>query len=166
MWVVIVLVLLTLVACLVELLYLFQRSEISDPLNIGKLGLCPSWEYITHNKQNDFFAYSCPEQFREGDACVASGTEIIDDLCLSKNVKNPKPNDKSYKCWRANVMELTPDQKQRSTVAVTYASNKKAALDKIVNAKMEKGIYYQDPGWCEYISKNKMVWGASSIYGS
>lgn len=162
-----------LVVLFVSLSFIFLYLSIIDDFKIdgndlpsskiGILGACPSWDYIVHGKPNDFFSRSCPMQFREGDACVASGTEIIEEICMKKGLINPDAS--AWKCWRANIMEDTPDGNRRTIVGATYAPDKETALNNIMGSSslMDEGIYYQDPGWCEYNSKDKKVWGASSV---
>jgi hypothetical protein len=126
---------------------------------------CIPWSQAVEEPQLPTFLYSCPEKYRVGNACVVHGTIATDWLCESRGVVNDVGS--GAQCYRANLAFDAGDGQVRSMTAATFDTDKDHALSKILqNRTMGEGVYYDDPGWCEYIDDGKSVWGSLGLYDS
>jgi len=72
-----------------------------------------------------------------------------------------RPDNESQKCYRTHLRHVNPDNKTGwDQLSVTYASSGQEATKKAKEASMYDGVFYVDPGWCEFRSRDGKVWSS------
>lgn len=121
---------------------------------------CVNYNWLIGGKEDDHYTQFCPPENRIGTACVMH-TPLISTMCDQRGLNKENPDEK---CYRANNGYIGPDGLLRSFIGLANGMNDVEAYKRMLDAHMDRGQYYEYPGWCEYDEADKKAWVASSLY--